>query len=396
MSFWVGCSAQEIQENPVKLGAEVLLDQHLSELKGKRVGLLMNPSSRVDGTHMVDTLRNLGVNITALYAAEHGFRGEAGAGEKIEDGIDIQTGLPVYSLYGSTRKPTPEMLENVDVVLLDLPDMGLRFYTYNSTMGLMLEAISEQEKELWILDRPNPLGGSYVAGWMLREKYKSFVGSYPIPIAYGLTMGEMARLIVGEEYLKLDQKPGFKVIETKGWKRNMMWPETGLGWIPPSPNLPTFEHLYAYAGTVIFEGTNLSEGRGTEDPFLNIGSPTFQVPGSVLDSLSRVHNVKLSSKTFSPESKPGVAAFPKLEGEKCHGIRISFNGNYLKTDPLKLGIDLLKLAKKYDPNFKMHPFANNLWGIDIKGILDANQTIPDWEKDVLEFNEIREKYLIYE
>ncbi|HBQ60892.1 MAG TPA: DUF1343 domain-containing protein, partial [Balneolaceae bacterium] len=214
--LFLGCEVQSQYTPNVKTGAEVLLENHLHELQGKRVGLLMNPTSRVNGVHMLDTLMNLGVNVTALFAAEHGFRGEAGAGEKIEDGVDVETGLPVFSLYGSTRKPTPEMLEMVDVILLDLPDMGVRFYSYNATMGLALEAIAENQKELWILDRPNPLGGEYVAGWSLEEEYRSFVGFYPIPVVYGLTMGEIARLAVGEGYLELTSAPNFRVIETQG------------------------------------------------------------------------------------------------------------------------------------------------------------------------------------
>lgn len=393
--FW-GCEAQSQNAPEVKTGAEVLLGEHLDELEDKRIGLLMNPTSRVDGVHMLDTLINLGVNVTALFAAEHGFRGEAGAGEKIEDDIDVETGLPVFSLYGSTRKPNPEMLDKIDVILLDLPDMGVRFYTYNATMGLVLEAVAENQKELWILDRPNPLGGEYVAGWSLEEEYRSFVGFYPIPVVYGLTMGEIARLAVGEGYLDLPSIPNFRVIETQGWQRTMLWPETDLEWIPPSPNLPTFEHVFAYVGTVIFEGTNLSEGRGTNNPFLQFGSPSLHVPESALQELEQKHNVQLDSVSFIPESIPGVALQPKWEGQTCYGVEISFNGNYSGTDPLKLGIDLLKLAKKYDPNFEIKSFANNLFGINLKKIIEQEQELPDWTPDVSHFKELRAPYLLYD
>lgn len=392
--FW-GCEPQSELPHEVKTGAEVLLDKHLNELEGKRVGLLMNPTSRVDGIHMVDTLRSLGVNVTALFAAEHGFRGQAGAGEKIEDGIDQQTGLPVYSLYGSTRKPTSEMLKEVDLILFDLPDMGLRFYTYNSTMGLVIEAIAENGKELWILDRPNPLGGNYVAGWILKDKYRSFVGSYPMPIAYGLTMGEIAKMAVGEGSLRLDSNPDFKVIKAEGWQRDMIWPETGLEWIPPSPNLPSFEHAFAYTGTVIFEGTNLSEGRGTNDPFLLIGSPTLEVSINDLERLEQKHHVQLDTVSFTPRSIPGMATNPKFEGELCQGIRISFNGNYSQTDPLRLGIDLLLFTQKYDPNFVINSFANKLFGIDLKTVIEEEKEIPGWSSDVKTFKEQREPYLLY-
>ncbi|MEQ9035340.1 MAG: DUF1343 domain-containing protein [Gracilimonas sp.] len=392
----MSCSIQQDHKDDlVKTGAEILLDEHLSELQGKRIGLVMNPTSRVDGVHMVDTLMSLGVNVTALFAAEHGFRGEAGAGEEITDGEDQETGLPVFSLYGSTKKPTAEMLENIDLILFDLPDMGVRFYTYNSTMGLVMEAVAENDKEMWILDRPNPLGGNYVSGWILEEEYKSFVGSYPMPIAYGMTMGEIAQMAVGEGWLNLETEPNFRVIKTSGWDRDMLWPETGLPWIAPSPNLPTFEHVFAYPGTVIFEGTNLSEGRGTPDPFLTIGAPEFKVQESDLTELENKHSVELEAITFTPQSIPGKAPNPKLEGQKCKGIRITFGGDYTKTDPVKLGLDLLKLAQANTADFEIKSFANKLYGIDLKSIIENDEDIPSWQSDVEAFKEQRVKYLLY-
>ncbi|WP_428234887.1 exo-beta-N-acetylmuramidase NamZ family protein [Gracilimonas sp.] len=392
----LGCSSQHPQTvSAVKTGAEVLLDEHLTELGGKRIGLVMNPTSRVDGIHMVDTLLSLGVNVTALFAAEHGFRGEAGAGEQIRDGVDQETGLPVFSLYGSTKKPTANMLQGVDLLLFDLPDMGVRFYTYNSTMGLVMESIAENDKELWILDRPNPLGGNYVAGWILREEYKSFVGSYPMPIAYGMTMGEIARMAVGEQWLDLPTEPNYKVIKTSGWKRDMRWPDTGLPWIAPSPNLPAFEHAFVYPGTVIFEGTNLSEGRGTADPFLTIGAPGFNFNPKELEELEVEHSVGLDPVTFTPQSIPGKAIHPKHEGQECTGIRISFQGKYDKTDPVRLGLDLLKFAQAHTPNFEMKAFANKLYGIDLKSIIENKEEIPSWQAEVEAFKEQRNPYLLY-
>ncbi|MDR9418835.1 exo-beta-N-acetylmuramidase NamZ domain-containing protein [Gracilimonas sp.] len=398
--IFVGCTASESEEIskknlPVKIGAEVLLDDYLPELEGKRVGLVMNPTSRVNGTHMVDTLMSLGVNVTALFAAEHGFRGELGAGETIEDGIDQETGLPVFSLYGNTKKPTAEMLETVDILLFDLPDMGVRFYTYNVTMGLVMEAVAENDKELWILDRPNPLGGEYVAGWILQEEYISFVGAYPMPVVYGMTMGELAHMAVGEGWLNLDTSPNFKVIKSEGWERAIKWPTTGLDWISPSPNLPTFEHAFAYAGTVIFEGTNLSEGRGTENPFLYIGSPNMEFTEGDLNSLEKKHMVQLDSIKFTPQSIPGKAISPKLEGEKCFGFHISFPNGYKEVDPFRLGLDLLEFSRDHTTDFEIKAFANNLFGIDLKSIIENNESIPSWEDDVQKFKEKRSEYLLY-
>jgi uncharacterized protein YbbC (DUF1343 family) len=395
-SLILGCDDIQSQTMPVvKTGAEVLLDNHIDKLKGRKVGLVMNPTSRVDGVHMLDTLLSLGVDVRALYAAEHGFRGEAGAGEIIEDGMDQNTGLPVFSLYGSTKKPTPEMLDNVDLLLFDLSDMGVRFYTYSATMGLILEAAWENEKEVWILDRPNPLGGDYIAGWTLEEKYKSFVGYYPMPIVYGLTMGEIAGMAVGEGWIETGANIDYKVIKMEGWNRNMIWPETGLPWIAPSPNLPSFDHAFAYTGTVIFEGTNLSEGRGTDDPFVTIGSPRFNYVLFDIKKLEVKHQVQLDSISFTPRSISGKAVAPKLENKPSTGIKISFPNGYANTDPLDLGLDLLMYAKDHTEDFEINDFVNKLFGINLESIIENGEPLPSWEEDVSNFRIKREPYLLY-
>ena len=399
MISWLAMSCSETQSQTsaaVKTGAEVLLDEHIDELNGRKVGLVMNPTSRVDGVHMLDTLISLGVDVKGLYAAEHGFRGEAGAGEVIEDGVDQTTGLPVYSLYGSTKKPTPEMLDDIDLLLFDLPDMGVRFYTYSATMGLILEAASENEKEVWILDRPNPLGGEYIAGWTLDDQYKSFVGYYPMPIVYGLTMGELAGMAIGEAWINTHEDLNYKVIQMTGWNRSMTWPETGLPWIAPSPNLPTFEHAFAYTGTVIFEGTNLSEGRGTDDPFLTIGSPQFEYESVKINEIEEEYRVKLEPVQFTPRSIPGKAMNPKLENVPSHGIKISFPKGYESTKPLNLGLELLLYARHHTDDFEITDFANKLFGIDLRSVIEDNDPLPSWENDVREFRAKREPYLLYE
>jgi len=258
-----------------------------------------------------------------------------------------------------------------------------------------METAAEHDKELWVLDRPNPLGGKYVAGWTLRDEFSSFVGPYPLPIAYGTTIGELARMIAGEGWLETEDPVNLKVIEMQGWSRDMLWPETGREWIPPSPNLPTFEHAFVYPGTVIFEGTNLSEGRGTEDPFLTIGSPNMKFKASELAAIADKHNVKLDSVTFTPQSIPGVAASPKHEGELCTGIRISFDGDYSQTDPVKLGLDLLEFARDHTTDFEIIPFANNLYGIDLKSIIENGNEIPGWGEEIQAFIAKRQPYLLY-
>jgi uncharacterized protein YbbC (DUF1343 family) len=216
-----------------------------------------------------------------------------------------------------------------------------------------------------------------------------------MPIAYGLTMGELADMAIGEGWLNLTSKPNYKVIKTSGWARDMLWPETGLEWIAPSPNLPTFEHAFAYPGTVILEGTNISEGRGTSDPFLIIGSPKTNFDTSALAKLEKKHSLNLEKVSFTPKSIPGKSAYPKHEDQQCTGISISFDGDYTQTDPVQLGLDLLIFMKANTPDFEIKAFANNLYGINLKQIIEQGSEIPGWEKEANQFKKQRKKYLLY-
>lgn len=380
----------------VKTGAVTLLENHLDELEGKRIGLVMNPTARVGSSHMLDTLLSRNVNVTALFAPEHGFRGDRGAGEIIEDGIDRTTGLPVFSLYGSTRKPTYEMMETVDLLLFDMQDVGARFYTYNSTLGLVLEAASETGVDVWLLDRPNPAGGNYVSGWIMEEEFKSFVGMYPIPVAHGLTLGELGKMMIGEKWLSFDEEPNFKVIPMQGWSRTMKWPDTGLYWIPPSPNLPTFEHAFVYLGTCFVEGTSLSEGRGTENPFLILGSPETEL---TTESLLRLNNsigyANIESTTFIPVEISGVATNPKHEGELSKGVRIHVDSyNY---DPVRSGLLILRELMERSEGASTNMFLYNLTGTrEIDSILKGVNNPMEVDFGLEEFISKRADYLIYE
>ena len=385
-------SRSESNSQTVQVGAEVLLEKHLDELQGMRVGLVMNPTARVNGTHMLDTLLKRSVNVSALFAPEHGFRGEAGAGEVIEDGVDLETGLPVYSLYGQTKKPTPEMLQEVDVLLFDMQDVGGRFYTYNVTLGLLLEAASQSETPVWVLDRPNPAGGSYTSGWLLDPQYKSFVGAYAIPMAHGMTLGELAKMMIGERWLQVTKQPKLRVIPAEGWERSMKWPDTGLEWHPPSPNLPTFEHAFTYLGTVLFEGTNISEGRGTSDPFLKIGAPFLNLQK---DQLAKLHEnfpgVNIEQITFTPVSIPGKARNPKYEGQLCRGVEIEVS-NFDTFDPVLFGVRLLELMEEASDQVELNDFIYKLAGSE--EIQNFNTAV--WQDQIESFREARKPYLIYD
>jgi uncharacterized protein YbbC (DUF1343 family) len=387
---------------PVETGAVRLLqnDELLSSIENKRVGLLSNPTGRVGNAHLVDTLLARNVNLTALFAPEHGFRGEAGAGEEIRDGVDVESGLPVFSLYGSSRKPSPEMLDEVDVIIFDMQDVGARFYTYISTLGLLLEAVAEHPDaiEVIVLDRPNPLGGSYVSGWLAEPEHQSFVGAFPIPVVHGMTIGELAGMMLGEGWIPQAENVNLRVIEMQHWRREMIWPDTGLPWLAPSPNLPHYSTALMYPGTCFFEGSTLSEGRGTPDPFLQVGGPSLQLNDEAISALESRYAVQLDTLSFTPVSIPGVAAYPKHEGQLVRGVRIS--PLTLRPDelrPLEFGLELLRLMLQNAPEAETKAFLYNLAGTQkIDAFLSSDQHPGrSWQNDVETFREQRAPYLLY-
>ena len=270
------CSTAAISQPRVKLGIDVLRDHQYDILKGKRVGLVTNPTGvTADLQATVDVLANApDVKLVALYGPEHGVRGDNEAGEYVASYIDKATGLPVYSLYGKTRKPSKEMLQGVEVLVYDIQDIGLRSYTYISTMGQVMQAAAENDIPFVVLDRPDPLTGIRVEGPMLEPKYKSFVGAYPIPYIYGMTAGELAQMINGEMWLKDSVKCKLTVVPMEGWKRTMWWNETGLSWVPSSPNVPhASTTLFAAMTGVLGELGTANQGIGYTLPFELVGAP---------------------------------------------------------------------------------------------------------------------------
>ncbi len=392
-------SSSHTSEKPrVITGAETLISDYLHQLEGRRIGITGNPTARVDNAHLLDTLLALNTNVTALFAPEHGFRGDHGAGEIIKDGVDQETGLPVFSLYGNTRKPTQEMLSHIDVMLFDIQDVGVRFYTYISTLGLVLEAAAEAGVEVWVLDRPNPLGGTYMAGWITEPEFKSFVGAFPIPVVHGMTIGELAKMMIGEGWIESDTVPELKVIPMENWTRSMNWEDTLFDWLPPSPNLPGFANALVYPGTCFFEGTNFSEGRGTPHPFLNIGSQTFVFRDHDAEHMKSRYPAFFSRVDFTPVSIPGKAPNPKLQDKELRGVKIT--PQIAKPDslrPMELGLELLRIAKRNDQFFETKRFLYNLSGT--RKINDfLNSDLPPesfWQDDIAQFSEQREPYLLY-
>lgn len=380
---------------PVVPGAE-RLDKYLPLLQGKTVAIFANHTSVVGKSHLVDTLKSQGVHIKVIFAPEHGFRGTADAGEKIDNATDARTGIPVISLYGKKRKPSAEDLQGVDIMLFDIQDVGVRFYTYISSLEEYIEAAAEHNKPVIILDRPNP-NGFYVDGPVLEPAFKSFVGMQPVPVVYGMTIGEYAKMIVGEKWIPIlrtgVKAPKLVVITCANYNHKTYYELP----VRPSPNLPDIQSIYWYPSTCYFEGTVLSEGRGTDKPFQVFGHPSL--PNNLY--------------SFTPTSRDGAKS-PKLMGQVCYGWNLSGTKEDIlsKTNKriqlshllnaYKLFPDKSKffLTSKTDPNPEDY-FFNKLAGNatlmeQIKAGLTEIEIRKTWEKDLNAFKIIRKKYLLYE
>jgi uncharacterized protein YbbC (DUF1343 family) len=385
MIIFIGCSSMSINQTEVIkdriiLGAEQL-DQYVSQLGEKSVALLVNQTSTIGNVHLVDTLQALGVNIKKVFAPEHGFRGDHSAGAVVKNGLDEKTGLPVVSLYGKNKKPTPEMLANIDVIIFDIQDVGVRFYTYISTMHYVMEACAEQGKELIILDRPNP-NGFYVDGPVLQKEYTSFIGMHPIPIVHGLTVAELALMIQGESWLKNEIKCNFSIVPCKNYTHDSLYQLP----IKPSPNLPNMNSVYLYPYLGLFEGTNVSIGRGTQTPFQIVGRPGFE-----------------GNFSFTPQSMPGVSDHPKYEGKRCGGFIVNDakQDDFFAKPSLNLDWFLLFYKKNtiengtYFKSFIFKLMGNSLFKEQVISGLSAQDIKQTWQPELLKYKAMRKKYLLY-
>ncbi len=379
-------------------GAE-RMNVYVPLLKGKTVAVFANQTSLVQNTHLVDTLLKSGIKVVRIFGPEHGFRGNIDDGEKVENSTDKETGIEVISLYGKHNKPTKEDLKGVDIMIFDIQDVGTRFYTFISSLQNYMEAAFENSKPLLILDRPNP-NGFYVDGPVLNPKFKSFVGMQPVPIVYGMTVGEYAFMIAGEKWLNdasnekysyylraensADTPFHFLVIKCLNYGHNSKYVLP----VKPSPNLPSIESIYWYPSTCFFEGTVLSEGRGTNKPFELFGHPSL--PKSLI--------------SFVPESREG-ATNPKLKGQVCYGWDISgTREQVLKEVDNKIQLKWILQAYQLFPDkenfFLKSDHFNHLAGNDdllqqIKSGVSENEIRKSWEPAVSNFKQIRKKYLLY-
>ncbi|MCF8233965.1 MAG: DUF1343 domain-containing protein [Bacteroidales bacterium] len=381
--FQFSCSAQidphQSHEENLVLSGAYQFDSYLPMLKDKRVALVANHTSKLNRTHLADSLLALDVNLVKVFSPEHGFRGKASAGEQISAEKDAKTGLPIVSLYGSHKKPTTEDLQDVDIVLFDLQDVGVRVYTYISTMSYVMEACAENYIPVVVLDRPNP-NGHYVDGPVLEKDFSSFVGLHPVPLVHGMTVGEYARMLNGEGWLENGIKCELRVIPVKNYDHNTLYQLP----VQPSPNLRDMNAIYLYPSLVLFEGTIVSVGRGTEHPFEVLGHPDFMI----------------GSYTFKPEPNDG-AKHPKHEGQQCYGTSlIGYTQQAGIPDELKLGwlIAYYDYFKEKEDFFI--PFFDKLAGNDklrkqiISGM--SEEEIRDsWEVGLECFEKVREKYSLY-
>jgi uncharacterized protein YbbC (DUF1343 family) len=371
-------SAATLPAAPVVGAAQ--LPRYLPLLQGKRVGLVVNQTSRVGNAYLVDTLKALHVNLTAIFAPEHGFRGEAADGATITDGRDARTGVPVRSVYGKIKKPTPEMLADVDVLVFDIQDVGTRFYTFISTLHYVMEAAAEQGKTVVVLDRPNP-NGTVVDGPVLNPKHRSFVGLDPLPICHGLTVGELAQMLNGERWLASGKPCRLHVVPlAKGYTHATPYALP----VRPSPNLPTARAVALYPSVCLFEGTNVSVGRGTERPFEVIGAPT--------QPATRPYQ-------FTPQPNAGSPT-PPLGGQLCHGLDLHtpaaqepeqfFTVRYL-LDFYRQSTDKAHFFTNY---FEQLAGTDSLRAQVIAGRSEASIRA-SWEPQLGQYKVLRKKYLLY-
>lgn len=388
------------QSNEFKTGADQP-EIYLPLLKGKAVGVVTNQTGlvlvktkynaapgglgcrlamRTDSLSIVDFLLKNAINVKKVFAPEHGFRGDADAGESVRNGIDTQTQLPIISLYGKNKKPTADQLKDLDIILFDIQDVGIRFYTYISTLALVMEAAAENQKEVIILDRPNPHDG-YIDGPVLKPQWTSFVGMHPVPVVYGLTIGEYGLMVNGEGWLKNKAKAKYTVIKLKNYHKKQRYSLPK----PPSPNLPNALAISLYPSLCFFEGTAISVGRGTPTPFQIYGSP----------------HLKPSAFSFTPQPSYGAKS-PFLNGEHCYGENLQNEALH----PTRLELKwLISAYKNFDDKRKADFFLSNLFFDKLAGSDELRKQIQNhtpeeeirqsWATDLQKFQKIRQKYLLY-
>ncbi len=361
-----------INAQNLKLGAE-RTKAYIPLISNKNIAIVGNQTSMINNTHLVDTLLSLGIKVNKVFAPEHGFRGDSDAGANIKDTIDVKTGIPIISIYGKNKKPNSKHLKEIDIIIFDIQDVGARFYTYISTLHFIMQSAAENDIDVIVLDRPNP-NGHYIDGPIKKNEFTSFVGMHPIPIVHGMTIGEYAKMIIGENWIT--RICNLTVINMENYNHNMSYELP----IQPSPNLPNSRSINLYPSLCLFEGTNVSVGRGTEYPFQHFGSPYLE-----------------QQYNFIPKSMKG-SKYPKHENKTCFGTDLRFQDNYLTEINLNWIIDAYQQSYQKDKFF--NSFFDKLAGteklrLQIISGKTSKEIKESWKKDLMEFKKIRDKYLIY-
>lgn len=392
------------QSEQVLTGADLLVSEQFSLINGKKLGIVTNHSALLlNKVHLIDSLFNRkDVIVSALFGPEHGIRGDAPDGNTVKNGRDAKTGIPIYSLYGEIRKPTKEMLKDVDVLVFDIQDVGARFYTYISTLFYTIQAAAENNIPVIVLDRPDPINGLKVDGPIRKEELTSFVGIAPIPIMHGMTVCELAKMFNESGLLGNNLKADLITVTMKNWKRSYYFDQCKLNWIKPSPNIPDVETELVYPGTCLIEGTNVSEGRGTQAPFLTIGAPYINAE-LLIEKLNKmnIQGVAFNPVDFTPVDIANMASKPKYQNQVCHGIKISITDRD-KFDAVKFGIKLISSIKTLFPDdFKFSDARFDRLSGDkvvresITAGIDVEKIIDGWQQELSHFIQERNQYLLY-
>lgn len=375
---------------PTKVGIDVLEEQDFAVLQGKRIGLITNQTG-VDshGQRTVDVLASApGMKLVALFSPEHGFRGAADA-KIVEDTTDAASGLPIYSLYGETRRPTDAMLKNVDALVFDMQDAGVRFYTYVTTMGYCIEASAAHHIPFFVLDRPDPLGGDVIEGPALDPEKISFTGYFPMPVRYAMTLGELAQMFNAENHLGAD----VHVVKMNGWHRSYAYDQTGLRWIPPSPNLRTVDAAFLYPGLEILQAGGVSVGRGTDSPFQFLGAPWIHKQAfTVALKLREIPGVNFTPTRFTPSEDP-------YDGQVCEGVIIDIKDRGA-LGSMRVGLEIAAVLNRlYPAHFNLLATMALLGSQSTVGRLEHGDppeaVVVSWTRDLANFSAMREKYLLY-
>jgi uncharacterized protein YbbC (DUF1343 family) len=378
-------------QGQVLTGIEVLKRENFKPLQGRTVGIITNHTGLdAQGNRIIDLLvKAPGVKVVKLFSPEHGLYGVKD--EKVGDTIDPDSGLKVMSLYGQTRRPTAEMLEGIDTLVFDIQDVGARYYTYESTMGICMEEAAKRGLRFVVLDRPNPITGNIVAGPIADEKHLGFTAFRPVPVSHGMTIGELAKMFNDHFKINCD----LQVIEMEGWRRDMWWEQTGVKWVNPSPNMRSTTEALLYLGVGLMEASNISVGRGTDIPFELIGAPWIKSE----ELAKALNDLELPGLEFTPHDFTPVNTPHKYNKVPCHGVKITVTDRD-KVQPVEAGVAMAWTLRKLYPKDYDFPRVVNL--LQNSAALEAIQELNDprqatqiWANDLAEFKKVREKYLIY-